>query len=327
MSATEPVLQADMLTLNPAAFSLKELRQMIFEGDGRLPKVLALSVLRRKEYPKKEKDFERVMLDDDESPAVRHAAALELGRIGTRQAVTALRKGAKAKHSLVVRGATSALTAAGEAPSLTRKPVRNWPQEFHRYQASAPGSTISFPKATSFAPLRRATEVTFQPALRSEATVAASQIAAGGLNLPLTTETAIALRCGERALMFLPTETLVSGALVKPGSGRQAVAGVVAMHQTAELDNWSPQYYVLCQPSRKRGELEILVTTTTGTVALAGIAAVDGERASFKLRTVKHAGAVPAEVAGAYERGRVRFARIRSQERMIEAIIPRARKR
>ena len=327
MSPTEPVLEADMLTLNPAAFSVKELRQMIFEAGGRLPKVLALSVLRRKEYPKKEKDFERVMLDDEEAPAVRHAAALELGRIGTRQAVTALRKGAQAKHSLVVRGATSALTAIGEAPPATRKPARSWPQEFHRYQASAPGSTISFPKASSFAPVRRATEVTFQPALRSEATLAVSQIAAAGINLSLTSQKAVALRCGERSLMFLATETLLGGSLVKPGSGRQAVAGVVAAHYTTELDNWSPKYYVLCQPSRKRGELQILLATTTGTVALAGTARVDGERASFKLKTVKHPGAVPAEVEGTYERGEVHFARIRSQERMIEAIIPRARKR
>src|SRR5262249_49079970 len=153
----------------PAKFSVEELRRMILKGDGPLPQVLALSVLRRKAYPNKVKDFQRVMLDQGESPAVRHAAALELGRIGSTQAIAALRKGAKAKHELVARGAATALTMAGEAPPVSRKPGMRWLQRFHRYKTSATGQGITFPKASSFIRLREASEVTFRSANRNQA--------------------------------------------------------------------------------------------------------------------------------------------------------------
>jgi len=327
MTGTEPMTEADVFSVDPARFSVEELRRMISKGDGPLPKVLALSVLRQKTYPNMVKDFQRVMLNEHESPAVRHAAALELGRIGSTQAVAALRKGVKAKHELVARGAATALTIAGEAPPVSRKPAMRWLQRFHRYKTNATGPGITFPKASSFIRLGEASEVTFRSANRNEAALAIKQIAGAGRDLPLSAASAVALRCGERTLMFLPTETLASGDLVKEGFKRQAAVGVVASHHTVETDTWSPKYYILCQPSRKRNELQMLLTTSTGTLAFAGTARIDGEHASFKLKTVKHPGAVPAEVEGTYDRGKVRFARIRAEERMVRAITPSTRKR
>ena len=312
MTRNQATSNADMITLDPKKFRIDELHKMIFEGKGPLPKVLALSVLRRKDYPDKVRDLKRVLMNEREEPRTRHAAAIELGRIGSPAAAAALRQGLKAKQSLVVRGAKSGLAALGEvAPDSSQ----HWPQTLLRYQKSIAETKIPFPAPSKFIALGPANEVPSHPANNQAAAVAIQHIVASGLSLPLKAQNAVALQCGQRDLLLLFTESLINGEAAK--SNRPAVLGVVAAHYTEESDHWSPKYLVLSQPSRPPGELQVLVTSSTGVVVLGGTAKLAGQHADFALKAVRQPGTVPIEVEGAYDSGEIHLTRVRSQRTML----------
>ncbi|HEY2710978.1 MAG TPA: HEAT repeat domain-containing protein [Chthoniobacterales bacterium] len=312
MTRNQASSKADMISLDPEKFGIDELHKMIFEGKGPLPKVLALSVLRRKDYPDKIRDLKRVLMNEREEPRTRHAAAIELSRLGSPEAAAALRQGLKVKHSLVVRGAKSGLAALGEvAPDSTQ----HWPQTLLRYQKGIAETKIPFPAPSKFIALGKANEVQFHPANDDVAALAIQHVAASGLSLTLRAQNAIALQCGQRDLLLLFTESLINGEAAK--SNRPAVLGVVAAHYTEESDHWSPNYLVLSQPSRQHAELQVLVTSSTGVVVLGGMAKLAGQHADFALKAVRQPGTVPIEVEGAYDGGKIHLTRVRSQRTML----------
>ena len=50
--------------INAEQYSVEELREVVFGNSDRLPKVLALTLLGRKDYPNKLADFQRVLEDE-----------------------------------------------------------------------------------------------------------------------------------------------------------------------------------------------------------------------------------------------------------------------
>src|SRR5207302_3319803 len=80
-----------------------------FEGPGPLATPLALLLLGRKTYPEKAADLERLLTDEAAPPRIRNAAALELGRLGTPEAVAVLERGLALGDDLVLRGVLEAL--------------------------------------------------------------------------------------------------------------------------------------------------------------------------------------------------------------------------
>jgi len=336
MQRTEPThigQDADILTPDPKEFSVEELRKILAGESDRLPKVVAVSVLRRKDYPEKEKiaDLERVLQNEQESPRLRHAAAVELGRLASPNAVANLRSALKISNEFVRRGVAQSLQLLGEDVKTTvAKPITPVTGEalLVLHLRSAPGVGVPFPEPKDFlAPARAALAVKFQKANPEEATRAAHEAVGAELGLHLIPESALAVRCLDRTLLYLPTQDAVRPDGPQRLLGKNGVAGVVVVRFTHEVEVWSVKYFVLTQPSGRDKELQILLVTAGGVVAFAGTAEVGGERAHFTLRTVVHPGAVAARIEGLCQDGVILFTQIRSEARRTQRLVAQVRRR
>lgn len=319
--------------ISAEAFGVEELRRAVFGGEGgdRLPRELALSLLGRKDYPEKVADFERLLADEAEAPSLRTAAAVELGRTGTDEALDALVRHSDVKQDLVARGVLNglrriksprALEAAARRLEARRDAARpalarseEWTATLLAFRRGARGFDLSL--APQHPHVRvdpaRAQEMRVTLATAETITKGLRDLTANPLGIELSGERAVELRCGDREMVFLFNRDVL-GQDVPRLFERKAVAGLVAVRYAVEGDAYSTKYGVLVQPS-KSNELKILVTTTKGAVILSGAGRLSGGEVKFKLKAVDRPGVVATEIEGAYTAEGLRFDRAVSELR------------
>lgn len=318
----------DVFPLDPYRFSVQELREAIFGDTRRIPNVLALALLRVKDYPEREKiaDFQRVLQDEHLSPRVRHTAAVELGRLASAEAAAALRASFPTKDRFVQRGVAGALARLeaeiGASRAQVTGPADEWFRTLSSYNRAIPPA-IPFPHPGAFLSPHAPREISFEKADLAEAMRASREASMPALPLRLAPGSAVALQCGARSFLFIPTEEIGARAALQQLLRGRAVAGLLAVRETLETDAWSAHHYALTQPADRPDEVQILLVTPQGRVDFAGTARSQGERAQFVLRTVAHPGAVAAEISGTYQDGEVHFERIRSDLRRTGQLAPR----
>lgn len=320
---------ADAISARP--YTVERLRRIVFggAGDERLSRDVALGLLGRKDYPEKVADFERLLADEGEAPRLRTAAAVELGRVGSDEALEALARHADVKHDLVARGVLNGLRHISSPRALevaarrterpqgeTRSPLarsERWTAALLAFRHGAPDFDLSLPKRYRFAQVdpARAQEIGVAPPRPDALSRALRDLTVNALGVELSPERAVEMRCGERELMLLFNRELVEREGLRLFE-RKAVVGVVAVRHTVEGDNYSTKYGVLAQPSKGK-ELRILVTTTKGVVVLAGSGRLSGDQIKFKVKAVDRPGVVAMEVEGAYTAEGVRLTRALSE--------------
>jgi hypothetical protein len=322
MTDSLKILDADILSIDPSKISLQELREAVLGNNARIPKVVALSALRSKDYPEAEKiaDLERVMQDEQQSHRVRHVAALELGRIGSAGAIASLRRLSGVKNEFVQRGIMAALSMAGgepesgpksQTPHIGRSLVK-------QHLAAAPTAGLRFPEEAEFLSPQHGKEAAIAVAKPENATHAAKQPEIAQLGISLRTESALSVRCGKEDFLVLPTSETIDAKGPAGLLGKNGVAGVVALHHTVEIDTWSARYLVMTKASPRQNEFQILLTKPDGTIAYAGPATIQGKQARFTLRSVKHPGVIPAQIEGTLEAGVLHLNRVLSDLRITE---------
>ncbi len=298
------------------AFSVEALRRMVFKGEGPLATPLALMLLGRKSYPEKAADLERLLMDEAAPPRIRNIAALELGRLGTPDAVAALERGLAISDDLGLRGVLEALALVpierlpagidalfdrsgpvGQAARTTSALIA------HRLGLAGPSLGTPVPTATN------AMEVLAADPHEVEIAIAAIRKAAPGLQL--LGERATIFRCGEQQSMFLRCGDGRDWNDLRELARRTAEVGVVAVLNTRELRHWALRYRVMIEPVAGDG-IRIFVSTTKGQVVLEGSARIDAQQATFEIRSVADPGSLSIELDGVVDQGQVRFAAARS---------------
>lgn len=307
------------------AFSVAELRKMVFEEEGPLSRPLALSLLARKTYPQKVRDLERLLMNEDETPRLRNLAGVALGRVGTPAAVKALQRGLDVRENLALRGVMEGLSLAGgeDGPSVVRPLKRRAgatgetakrTATLLSYRHGARGSEID---RAAQSPLRvsprRATPIEIRAARGKQVEEALARMSEAVPALALTKRGATSLRCEGRSFMFLFGHEAATEGLER-FTAKKAQAGVVASRKVREGRGWGLKYHVLTEPQAD-GRIVILVTTGKGRLMLAGTARVKGGRADFDLRSVEGAGALPVGLEGTYDGRRLMLTEARSDRR------------
>jgi len=300
-------------------YTVKQLRQVLFAGSQLVPRRLAVMLLERKKYPRKLDDLRRVLDDEQEDPRTRITAASALGRLGTPAARQALRLKLDTPNAFVQRGIRQALDhlAGAAKPGEAAEPgepsqIPTWGQTLASYRTGTPGFEIPYPPPILFASVDPSDAQVVSPQAASASLVSAV-IAETHKHLPglrLSRQNPLYLRCAEAEWLVL----LAGG---KPGpktpadlAHQKALLGLVAIRFEVELEDWSPKYYILTQPGESTDQVQILLTTLRGRLALAGVAQVNGDRLEFSLRLLSEPGATPLEIAGVYETGIVRLERV-----------------
>jgi hypothetical protein len=302
--------------MNAEDFSVAELRRMVFEGDGPLATPLALLLLGRKTYPEKAKDLERLLTDEGAPPRIRNTAALELGRLGTPEAVAVLERGLKLGDDLALRGVLEALTLVPIdylPASLNTLIDRDGPVGRAAQRTSAliahrlgiAGPSLETPASTD----TKAIEVHAADPHEVEIAIAALQKAAPGLKL--LSKDASMFECDGPPSMFLPCGDGRDLIDLRDRMHRTAEVGVVAALSTREFRHWTLRYRVMIEPAAG-DNVRIVVSTTKGHVVLEGSARVDGQHTTFEIRSVVGPGSLSIELTGVVDQGRVRFTAARS---------------
>jgi len=326
--------------LDAEDFSVEELREVVFSDSVRLPRVLALSLLAKKTYPEKLDDFRRVLSDEAQVPKVRHVAAIELFRDGSDEARQVLMDNIEVKDELVLRGVLDSLSSLGGPETLEAVATRREQETAIRsavepvmsmtsYRLNVEGFEVAYPEQEQFIEIdpERSETVELEPGDPETVTKSIADLSKSMPATALSSEGALTIQCGNRSLMFLFDQGFADLETPRQLLERKAAPGVVAVRYTLESDTWETRYYVFTQPVEGSQQIQILLTTTKGTVAFAGTADVEGERAVFALRTVEHPGAVPVEIDGIYEAGELHIEQARSELRSRAQLVPGPRKR
>ena len=315
--------EGDVLQVDPSEYSLEELYDILAGRSQRLPPVVALSLLRRKDYPEERKvaDLQRILLDEQAASRLRTAAAVELGRLGTPAAQNALRRASQRKDEALRRS-----VQIGER-ELTRLHGRTLPPRQERREilpglqaamASQPGPILAVDAEQARPIERRKTE----PAT-AERIVADLNAETPGL--ALAADITYTLRCAGRTLAFVATQDVAGLLRAEEPPAEPLVVGVVAIRETVETGKWSAHYFLLAGRGEKGGGADLRLLTTTGRVVMTGMATLADGRAEFALRSVVGPGNTPAEVSGNNRLGRMQWTAGRSETQVARQLTPRRR--
>ncbi len=320
--------------LDAAAYSVAELRAMLFKGKGPLTRPLALALLGRKNYPQKLRDLERLLLDEKEMPRLRAMAGPLLAQTGKPAAARALERGLAAKNDLALRGALQGLELAGgkTVPKalqrlrqrkglVGRMAGRTAALLNHRLGLKGAALTPASSSVLRVNP-KRAAAIAITPARGKRVAEAIAKLAAAAPSLRLAAAGAVALSCAGRSYLFLFHEEALRGGLDRLRE-RKALAGVVAEKEELEGNSWAVRYQLLTEPLPPAG-LRLVLATSRGTPLFAGTAKIKGEAAQFSLRALDGPGAVAIDVRGRFERGRLAFDAARSDRKRRPSLTPAA---
>jgi hypothetical protein len=321
----------DVIDLHPEDYSVEELRAVLFGDSQRVPKVFALNLLRRKDYPEQVSDLERVILNPKEAPAIRHHAAIELGRVGSREALDALQRAAAVDDAAVRDTVTRQLAALPGARETAHPAVTAWQQKLDAVRRGVPEGRIPVPSPERLLTMESESvrDVSVEEVRGAEVERALQQ-AAQAMVAEATSEGALAFRAGPTRVLFLPNvsrrPTSIDEQLRAP-----AILGNVLMNHGQEVDRWEVGFHVVTQPSEGVDDaIDIFVFKPWGELTFFGRATISDSgterELSFRVLSVDAPGAFPIDVAGRFSSRGVELDHVRVGTTSA-TVIPQARPR
>lgn len=304
-------------------YAIDELRAAAFGKSETMSRQLAVSLLGRKEYPDKVKDFAGLLQNDDEEPRLRIMAATELGRIRTEPAMRKLKDALEVKEPRVLQSVVEAAAAAGDIEAMDRirtlrrrsqeslAKTAEWGAELLALLSEGRSQRLPKPERRRLMTVdrKRAESANVRTMQGSAAAGVVEEVSTGPLNLDLTTEAAARVNCGQRVLGLLFTRSFLAD--MSASLQRKSVAMAVAERDTVETETWELRYFVVTQPGDE--DVEIHVLTQRGELAFFGHASEREGRVGFSIQTVDRPGAVPAVVEGSFDGSRISVDRFVSE--------------
>jgi len=308
-------------------FEIDELREVVLGQSTRLSKAVALQLLGRKTYAGKFNDLKKILEDEEKESRVRYTAAIELGRLGSRKARKVLLKAINSKDRFVRRGVLESFALIGEEEEfgvidaiLQRKkdfPYARLTATRIAYRRGFEGYRIPFPKPERFVELDQSKVQEKELKLANRRTVkkCLKDIAKSVPDIDFSSQV-MNLKVGESNWLFLLDKQYVGPQATSQLLRRKALIGVIAAKHTTVNgklklarvnDKWTPKHYIFTNPVIGKQLIQILVTTSKGTVAFAGTSKIAKGKHSFAIRTVKHPGAPLLQVEGSLSKEMLRF--------------------
>jgi hypothetical protein len=305
--------------IDASRYSVDELREAVFEGQGRVARPLALALLSRKQYPNKVQDMQKILLDEAEQPRLRTLAASALAGMQTPASLRALELGVKARESVTLRAVAKALAdRGGQKHVKTLQTLARTPGPVGRDAQRALGVLtqrlkVATPARRAAAPVRTLpVQATGKPTPIRVRAAAAGEVASAVKSLPtrkLARRGAVSLDCQGRKLVFVFDEPSLHQGVEMFSRGGEI--GIVAEPPGVESTAWSPRYRVSVEPQRQ-GAFRVVVTTHDGRPVLVGSGKQEGRQATFELSAADLPGALPVEIRGRFDGAKVTVEQARS---------------
>ena len=315
--------------IDPAAYSVKHLRDAVFRGKGDLSRPLALNLLGQKTYAQKVADLERILMDPAEPPRMRTLAAASLARTRSPRVLPVLERALAVKDDIVLRTVIAGIGERGGPEAVEqlarfrrRKPgpVRDAAERAsmllrHRLDLKGGGLRSGAPGAeepddASIAVLPK------RPAEVAEAVDHLRAVVPG-----LEADGAMRFRCADRTMVFLFDRDSWKAGIPRRLAAGRARLGVVAEKSTLEGTSWDVRWHLLAE-AVKGEPATVQLMTGSGRVELTGRLRIEGDTIEFELGGLDEPAGLPATVTGSFESGRVRFATTRMSNRRRPALEP-----
>lgn len=298
--------------------SLDQLRDVVLGRDARIPRVEAIALLRTSDFSDKEQLFAEVLENEHEPAAIRSAAAMSLGRIMTLRAEEMLIKNSQIADQGVLADVVKALGRIGDRSALVvlekvKQNAIGLAAEQARFAAAlishrlgVAGNDLPVPTSEDLLALPGNTILAIQVtrANASEAEESLHSLAMEPFGIDFAKDFTYQVRCGRSTRMIMLNRDFTDSDAIKKLIERKAFLGVVAT-RFEESDMYSPSFLLLTSPVKQSSMINILIHRTTGALAFSGTAQVEGDLATFSIRTISQPGANPVQIEGTFTDGKL----------------------
>lgn len=270
-------------------------------------------------------DFRSVLERADESRTMRYLAALYLGRIDTREAVSILEQNLRIEDELVLGRVLRSLAGIGDAESLRRigeirarlhgwvAEEAEWAVRLLAHRHGVAGHEVPMPREEEYLELggRASRDLGIREATAGEKVALRKAIELEPLGLSVAWDHVYHLHCGPRTMLLVLNSQVIEGGTRRHEVRSCALAGIIG-HWRHHDGAFAPRYFMLTCEAPSADGLNVTLWNTNGRLVLAGFAgAVAGGDLGFAIRSVGRFGAQRVDVAGTLARGRIDPSRMR----------------
>lgn len=297
--------------------SLKGLRAVVAGHDRSLPRDVAMTLLVASDLPTRHRDLKAVLSDEQESPAMRYLAAINLGRVGTPEAVEALIRSSNTRDEAALEGIITALGYIGGISALeVISEFKRHGAKFVAARAEFAAALIShrlgldgndlpvYDRESYLAILGAARPFRITAAGAAAAELCLRSLADQPFGVEFAERPMYQIRCERNALMIVFNRVLIGGEAIQMLRERKTLWGVIA-RRSEQTGLYSAGHLILSSPAKEGDEINVLIHRLKGESAYAGTARVEGDRAWFTIGTISQPGAVAVMIEGSYRQGRL----------------------
>lgn len=298
--------------------SSDRLRAIVLGYDRTLPRVAAMAIVRTSDLSDKEQLFAVVLENEHESPIIRSAAAISLGRIMTPEAEAVLIRNTRLSDRRVLADVVKALGRIGGSAALVVletvvQETTGSAAEQARFAAAlishrlgAMGNDLPVPTSEDFLllPSDHFLPIQISPANEREAELSLRTLKMEPLNIVFAKDSTYQIRCGQSTRMIMLNQDFTGLGAVKKLMEKKAFLGIVAT-KFEESQMYATSFFLLTSPIKELNRINILIYRSTGALAFGGTAQITENSATFTIHTVSRPGANPVQIEGTFTDGRL----------------------
>ena len=313
-------IASEQLRLSPSQFD--QVRSVAIGNETSFSRTAAIHLLQQSDYSEKYLDFERLLLNEQESASIRYLAATALGRINTEPALELLISATQTIRvgdvlAAVVRSlgrignkkALAAICRVKEQLTGFAAPQAQFAAALISHRLGLPGNDLPASDRNEYLELPGGTENLFQvrQANATEVDGCLQSLAEQPFGINLA-ETGYQIRCGRHDWMLLFNRDFTGQDAVTKLQAQKALPGIIAT-RNQETGMYSVAFLLLTSPLAQPNRFDVLIYSSNGGPIFGGSAQTVGGKAEVSIRSVSRPGALPVDVRGIFEAGRVDFER------------------
>ncbi|MGH9875744.1 MAG: HEAT repeat domain-containing protein [Pyrinomonadaceae bacterium] len=297
----------------PDQLSLRGLRDAVAGKDVGFSRQGAMAGLLASDFPNKDHDFAAVLENEQEAPRIRYLAAVTLAKVETPAAQDLLIRSLRIRDQRVRAGVLVGLGRIGDQAALEAiERQKDNSREAHfaaaliAHRIGAVGHDLPVPEDRNFVdlPANVGRPVQWERPAPSDVEVCLRSLVSDPFGVRFAEDPAYQIRCGNRFLMALFNRELVAGDTLRIVRERKTIAGVVALrNETNGL--YSVSLLLLTSPDPKTRGINLLLHQTKGQLAYGARVRVREDAAEFSIRALPRPGAIPVQVEGIFQAGKV----------------------
>lgn len=309
---------AGAIISDPNEISLKRLREVVAGRDLGFSRTRAMALLLESDFPNKHRDYERVLANENETPEMRHLAALYLGMTNTGASLEILVKHCQISDEFVLAGVMKALGRIGDEATLdvvvqvqrnakgAAESQASFAASLIAYRLGLEGHALPMPTDADYVepPVCYARPMQISVADAVDAETCLRSVARQPLGIEFAEYPMYQIRCERNIWMMLLNRDFTDPNGLATVKVRKTCLGLIA-RRNHSTGLYAPSFVILTAPSEQAAGVDILVYRLEGGIAFGGKAQTVGDGAYFSIRSASVPRAFAVQMEGSFNAGRL----------------------